>query len=224
MGKGSDALASDDRAELNAYRRALFAPEDELLRELMPAAEQQGLPRISVHPEAGKALQVLARMVGAKKILEFGSLAGYSGIWLARALPAGGKLITLEANAKHAEVTRANFARAGLADRTEVRVGKAEELLPGVRAEAPFDMVFIDADKENYPKYLDFALPHVRVGGLICADNADGHGHAHESLAADDPRRGIQEYNARVAAHPRLTSICLPFGGWLAVSLVVGPA
>ncbi|MCZ7648290.1 MAG: O-methyltransferase [Planctomycetota bacterium] len=207
--------------DLETYRRALFAPEDEVLAKVMPEAVAEGLPKISVNAEAGQALNFLARAVGAKKILEFGALAGYSGIWLARALPPGGKLVSLEVNPKHAEVTRANFKRAGVADRAEVRLGQALELLESAKADAPFDMAFIDADKENYPKYLDFALAHVRVGGIVCADNANGHGHAHEVLPADDPRRGLQVYNERVTSDPRLVSVCLPFGGWLAVSLKV---
>lgn len=209
--------------DLDTYRRAVFAPEDELLRGLMPAAVAQGLPRISVSPEAGQMLHLLARAINARKILEFGALAGYSGVWLARALPADGKFITLEVNPKHAEVTRANYRAAGLADRTEVRVGPAVDNMQEVAREAPFDLVFIDADKESYPAYLDFALSHTRPGGLIIADNANGHGRVHEALSGGDGPHGIQTYNDRVAAHPRLVSNIIPVGGWLAVSLVLGP-
>ena len=181
--------------DLDTYRRAIFAPEDDLLKGIMPAAVAQGLPKISVSPEAGKMLHLLARMIDARKILEFGALAGYSGIWLARALPPDGKFITLEVNPKHAEVTRANYKAAGLADRTEVRVGPAVEHTKNVAAEAPFDLVFIDADKESYPVYLDFALEHTRPGGLIIADNANGHGRVHETLTDGDGPKGIQTYN-----------------------------
>ena len=207
--------------DLDTYRRTLFAPEDELLQGVMPAAVAQGLPNISVSPGAGKTLYMLAKMIQAKKILEIGALAGYSGIWLARALPADGRFITLELEPKHAAVTEANYKAAGLAGRAEVRVGPAEDLLPGVVEEGPFDLVFIDADKDRYPFYLDFALDHVRPGGLIIADNADGHGRVHEKLADDDGRRGIQIYNQRVATDPRLASNIIPVGGWLAVSLVL---
>ena len=207
--------------DLDAYRRAVFAPEDDLLKGIMPAAVAQGLPKISVSPEAGKMLHLLARMIDARKILEFGALAGYSGIWLARALPPDGRFITLEVNPKHAEVTRANYKAAGLADRTEVRVGPAVDHTKNVAAEAPFDLVFIDADKESYPVYLDFALEHTRPGGLIIADNANGHGRVHETLTDGDGPKGIQTYNERVARHPRLMSNIIPVGGWLAVSLVL---
>ena len=207
--------------DLDTYRREVFAPEDDLLKGIMPAAVEQGLPKISVSPEAGKTLYLLAKIIKAKKILEFGALAGYSGIWLARALPPDGKFITLELEPKHAQVTRANYEAAGLGDRAEVRVGPARELMAAVAPEGPFDLIFIDADKEGYPTYLDFALEHTRPGGLIIADNADGHGHIHEVLPENDGRRGIQIYNERVAHHPRLVSNIIPVGGWLAVSLVL---
>jgi len=208
--------------DLDTYRRVLFAPEDEHLKQVMPTAVEQGLPHISVSPEAGKTLYLLAKMIGAKKILEFGALAGYSGLWLARALPADGQFITLEIDPKHAAVTRANYEAAGLGDRTEVRVGPGRELIRDVSGEGPFDLIFIDADKEGYPAYLDFALEHTRPGGLIIADNADGHGHVHKALPEEDDRRGIQIYNERVANHPRLVSNIIPVGGWLAVSLILG--
>lgn len=207
--------------DLDTYRREVFAREDELLKRVMPGAASQGLPRISISPESGKTLYLLAKAIGARRILEFGSLAGYSGIWLARALPVDGRFISLEVDPKHAEVSRKNLDAAGLADRTEVRVGEGAVLMGDVADEGPFDLVFIDADKENYPVYLDFALENTRVGGLIVADNANGHGHVHESLDAGDGRRGIQEYNRRVAGHPGLVSNIIPVGGWLAVSLVL---
>ncbi|MCY3765356.1 MAG: O-methyltransferase [Gemmatimonadetes bacterium] len=207
--------------DLDTYRREVFAREDELLKGVMPGAASQGLPRISISPESGKTLYLLAKAIGARRILEFGSLAGYSGIWLARALPVDGRFISLEVDPKHAEVSRKNLAAAGLADRTEVRVGEGAALMRDVADEGPFDLVFIDADKENYPVYLDYALENTRVGGLIVADNANGHGHVHESLDTGDGRRGIQEYNRRVAGHPGLVSNIIPVGGWLAVSLVL---
>ncbi len=216
-------MAQLNYPDLDTYRREVFAQEDALLKGIMPAAVEQGLPRISVSPEAGKMLYLLAKMIGARKILEFGSLAGYSGIWLARALPETGRFITLEVDPKHAEVTRANYEAAGLGDRAEVRQGSALDLLPGVVDDAPFDLVFIDADKERYPDYLAFALEHTRPGGLIVADNANGHGRVHERMEEGDGRRGVQVYNERVAGHPGLVSNIVPVGGWLAVSLVLGP-
>lgn len=207
--------------DLDTYKREVFAREDDLLKNIMPDAAEQGIPRISVSPEAGQTLYLLARTIGAKKILEFGALAGYSGIWLARALPEDGQFITLEIESKHADVTRRNYEKAGLSDRTDVRLGDGTELLKDAAQDGPFDLIFIDADKESYPKYLDFALENTRPGGLIIADNANGHGHAHRALPEGDGRRGIQDYNRRVANHPKLISNIIPVGGWLAVSLVL---
>ncbi len=207
--------------DLDTYKREVFAREDDLLKSIMPDAIEQGIPRISVSPEAGQTLYLLAKTIGAKKILEFGALAGYSGIWLARALPEDGQFITLEIEPKHAEVTRRNYEKAGLSDRTDVRLGDGTKLMQDAAQDGPFDLIFIDADKENYPKYLDFALENTRSGGLIIADNANGHGHAHRALPKGDGRRGIQDYNRRVANHPKLISNIIPVGGWLAVSLVM---
>ncbi len=207
--------------DLDTYKREVFAREDDLLKNIMPDAAEQGIPRISVSPEAGQTLYLLARTIGAKKILEFGALAGYSGIWLARALLEDGQFITLEIEPKHADVTRRNYEKAGLSDRTDVRLGDGTKLMQDAVQDGPFDLIFIDADKESYPKYLDFALENTRPGGLIIADNANGHGHAHRALPEGDGRRGIQDYNRRVANHPRLISNIIPVGGWLAVSLVL---
>ena len=207
--------------DLDTYKREVFAREDDLLKNIMPDAAEQGIPRISVSPEAGQTLYLLAKTIGAKKILEFGALAGYSGIWLARALPEDGQFITLEIEPKHAEITRRNYEKAGLSDRTDVRLGDGAKLMQDAAQDGHFDLIFIDADKESYPKYLDFALENTRPGGLIIADNANGHGHAHRALPEGDGRRGIQDYNRRVADHPKLISNIIPVGGWLAVSLVL---
>ena len=207
--------------DLDTYKREVFAREDDLLKSIMPDAAEQGIPRISVSPEAGQTLYLLAKTIGAKKILEFGALAGYSGIWLARALPEDGQFITLEIEPKHAEVTQSNYEKAGLSARTDVRLGDGTKLMQDAAQDGPFDLIFIDADKESYPKYLDFALENTRPGGLIIADNANGHGHAHRALPKGDGRRGIQDYNHRVANHPKLISNIIPVGGWLAVSLVL---
>jgi caffeoyl-CoA O-methyltransferase len=220
--RGDDVLETT-YPDLDTYRREVFAKEDDLLTRVMPEAIEKGVPAISVSPESGKTLFLLAKLIGAKRILEFGSLAGYSGIWLARSLPDGGKFITLEVENKHAEITRANYEAAGLSHKTEVRVGPAAEMMSGVVADGPFDLVFIDADKENYPIYLDFALANTRVGGLVIADNANGHGRVHEPLEESDGRSGIKLYNERVANHPGLVSNIIPVGGWLAVSMVVDP-
>ena len=154
---------------------------------------------------------ILAQAIGARSILEMGSLGGYSTIWLARALPADGRLITLEVDPKHAEVARANIAHAGLADKVEIRLGKALETLPELAAEglAPFDLIFIDADKGNYPGYLEWAVKLSRPGTLIIGDNVVRDG---KVIDADDPDpniQGVRRMNEIIAADPRLTATAI---------------
>lgn len=185
-----------------------FAAEDAGLRAALASAKEAGLPEIQISPIQGKLLQLLATMCNARKILEIGALAGYSGIWLARALPENGRLITLELNPEHAKVVRNSFARAGVAERTEVLVGKALDLLPQLKNEAPFDMVFIDADKPPYPQYLDWALQLTRPGSIIVADNCIRAGRGFQQ-SEDEYSAGIFEYNQRVASNPRLVSLAL---------------
>ena len=189
----------------------IFAPEDDGLREALAAAKEAGLPQIQISPIQGKLLQLLAAACNARTILEIGSLAGYSGIWLARALPRGGRLITLEINPKHAEIVRRSFERAGVADRAEVRVGNALDLLPQLVNEGPFDLVFIDADKPAYPQYLDWALRLSRPGSIIVADNCVRNGEAlrEPQQVEDEGTAALAEYNQRVAANPHLMSLAL---------------
>ncbi len=187
----------------------LFAAEDEGLQYALAAAKEAGLPEIQISPVQGKFLQLLAAACQARKILEIGSLAGYSGIWLARSLPEDGRMITLEVNAHNAEVVRHSFTRAGVDNRAEVRVGRALDLLPHLESEAPFDLVFIDADKPPYPQYLDWALRLTRPGSIIVADNCIRRGAAlHQSN--DEATAGLFEYNRRIASDPRLVSLALP--------------
>jgi caffeoyl-CoA O-methyltransferase len=189
----------------------LFAPEDAALASALEAAAASDMPAIQISPLQGRLLQVLAAACGAKKILEIGALAGYSGIWLARALPPDGKLISLEISEKHAQVARESLARAGVADRAEVRVGPGAELLPALEAEAPFDLVFIDADKPGYPTYLDWALRLTRPGSVIVADNCVRGGRPFRAGAdADESVAGIAAYDQHVASDPRLVSVALP--------------
>src|SRR5947209_9278763 len=187
----------------------MFARKDEGLRYALSAAKEAGLPQIQISPIQGKMLQLLATACNAHKILEIGSLAGYSGIWLARALAPGGRLITLEVNPEHAEVVRKAFAKAGVDERAEVRVGKALDLLPQLESEAPFDLVFIDADKPPYPQYLDWALRLTRPGSIIVADNCVRAGKAfgEPENAQDEGTAGLIEYNKRIASDPRLVSL-----------------
>jgi len=166
-------------------------PADAALESAVADSAAAGLPPISVTANQGKLLQLLARMQGARAILELGTLGGYSTIWLARALPAGGRLITLEAEPRYAELARANIARAGLAERVELRVGAALRTLPQLHAEGagPFDLIFIDADKENYPGYFEWALRLSRPGTLIVGDNVVRDG-AIVDPGGDDPKYG----------------------------------
>jgi caffeoyl-CoA O-methyltransferase len=189
----------------------IFAPEDDGLREAVAAGKEAGLPQIQISPIQGKLLQLLAAACNARTILEIGSLAGYSGIWLARALPRGGRLITLEISPKHAEIVRRSFERAGVADRAEVRVGNALDLLPQLANEGPFDLVFIDADKPAYPQYLDWALRLSRPGSIIVADNCVRNGQAlrEPQQVEDEGTAALAEYNQRVAANPHLMSLAL---------------
>jgi caffeoyl-CoA O-methyltransferase len=185
-----------------------FAAEDDGLKYALHAAKQAGLPEIQISPIQGKLLQLLAVACNARKILEIGSLGGYSGIWLARALPANGQFITLEINPTHAEAVRNAFAQAGVSDRAEVRVGKALDLLPLLEHEAPFDLIFIDADKPPYPQYLDWALRLSRPGSIIVADNCIRSGKGFEE-PQDEGMAGIVAYNNRIASDPRLISLDL---------------
>jgi len=186
----------------------MFAAEDEGLRAALETAKQAGLPQIQISPIQGKFLQLLATMCNAHKILEIGALAGYSGIWLARALPPGGRLITLELNPDHANVVQHSFERAGVGNRTEVRVGKALDLLPTLEREAPFDLVFIDADKPPYPQYLEWALRLTRPGSIIVVDNCIRSGKVFGFVENTDIA-SIIELNKRIASDPHLVSLVL---------------
>jgi len=193
--------------EYDRYISNLFAAEDAALQFAREEMVREGMPQISVSASEGKLLQVLARMIRAERILELGTLGGYSAIWLARALPAQGKLISLEIDERYAEVARRNLKRAGLEEKVQVRVGPALELLTRLEAEgeAPFDLIFIDADKELYVKYLLKTVPLLREGGLVLGDNTLPR--AVLDAAADS---GTKRYNAEVSARLDLISILVP--------------
>ncbi len=202
-------------AAVDRYVAALFIGEDAALDAAVADSESAGLPAIQVSPVQGRLLHVLARLARARRILEIGTLGGYSTIWLARTLPTDGQLITLEYEPRHAEVARANLVRAGLAERVEVRVGRALDTLAALAAEgtAPFDMVFIDADKDTYLEYLEWALRLTRSGSLIVADNVVRRGII--PVTGEDPARAqaVQRFNAALAADPRVTATILPLVG-----------
>jgi predicted O-methyltransferase YrrM len=155
--------------KVDRYLEEKLVQSDAALEAALAASDKAGLPAIAVSPSHGKLLWILARLVNAKRILEVGTLGGYSAIWLARALPADGRLITLEAVDKHAQVARANLARAGLEKKVEIRVGQALDTLPTLQG--PFDLSFIDADKQSNPEYFAWALKLSRPGSLIVVDN-----------------------------------------------------
>lgn len=211
------------------YIADLFAPPDPALDDTLRASAGAGLPAIQVSPAQGKLLHVLALAQNARSILEIGTLGGYSTIWLARALPAGGRLITLEASPKHAEVARANIARAGLDERVEVRIGRALDTLPQLAAEGhgPFDLVFIDADKPAAAEYFEWALKLTRRGGLIIVDNVVRDGAVADAKSADASVQGVRRLNAALAAEPRVRATVLQTVGskgydGLAIAVVAG--
>jgi predicted O-methyltransferase YrrM len=166
-------MADETWVAVDDYVAGLLAPHDKALEAAIETSANAGLPAIQVSPPQGKMLHLLARAIDATKVLEFGTLGGYSTIWLARALPNDGELITLEADPQYAEVARENIAQAGVGDRVDLRVGAALDLLPGLAAEGigPFDLVFIDADKVHTPEYFGWSVEHSRPGSLIVADN-----------------------------------------------------
>jgi predicted O-methyltransferase YrrM len=193
---------------VDAFIEATLAPPDELLQATLDAAEAAGLPGIQVSPPQGKLLQILARLQGARTVLEFGTLGGYSTILLARALPEGGRVISLEANAEYAEVARGSIERAGLAGIVELRVGPALETLPLLEQEGvgPFDLAFIDADKVNTPNYFAWALDHSRPGSLIVADNVVRNGTLADGASDDEATQAQRRLHELIAAEPRVTA------------------
>lgn len=196
--------------EIDRYVEELFATNDEALEKTLRESQDAGLPEIQVSPNQGKLLRLLTEISGARRILEIGTLGGYSAIHFARALPESGTLISLEVDERHAEVARKNIQYAGLDDRVEVQVDDAHERLTkmvesGVEA---FDLIFIDAEKEGYPAYLERALELSRPGSLILADNVIRGGSVLEP--EDESARATHEFNERIAQHPRLSAIVLP--------------
>jgi predicted O-methyltransferase YrrM len=215
---------------VDTYITEQLVGHDPALEAAIEATARAGMPLINVAPNQGKLLHVLALAVGARRILEIGTLGGYSTIWLARALPAGGKLITLEYESKHAEVARENIARAGLAGVVEVRVGAALDSLPQLAAEGhgPFDLVFIDADKPNNAPYFEWALGLTRPGSLIITDNVVRDGAIIDANSPDESVQGVRRFYETVAAEPRVVATAFQTVGskgydGLSVAVVVAP-
>jgi len=191
---------------VDAFVTERLGLEDEDLAAALAAAEQAGLPAIQVSPPQGRLLEMLVRMQGARRVLEFGTLGGYSTIWMARALAPGGRLISLEANPEYAAVARRSIDRAGLGERVEIRVGPALEALPALAEEGggPFDFVFIDADKVNTPNYFAWAVDHARPGALIVADNVVRGGTLAEAGSDDPATQAQRRLHDEIAADSRL--------------------
>jgi len=196
---------------LSEYIVTLFAPEDELLGALREEADRTGLPPASISPDAGRFLQVLLRALGARRVLEVGTLGGYSAIWMGRALPSDGTLITLERDERHAAFAERYVERAGLAAVVQVRRGRALDVLPSLDGEE-FDLVFLDADRAPLVTYFEWALRLVRPGGMIVAHNAllGGRVANAEARGDDDDVRALRDFNARIADDRRVTSILVP--------------
>jgi predicted O-methyltransferase YrrM len=214
---------------VDRYFTDLLLPADPALDAALKASVDANLPAINVSPAQGKLLHLLARLVQARSILEMGTLGGYSTIWLARALPADGRLITLEVSEKHADIARANLARAGLTDRVELRLGPALETLPRLAAEtrAPFDLIFIDADKPNTPAYFDWAVKLSRPGTLIIVDNVTRKGAVIDATSLEPDVQGMRRFTEQLAAEKRVTATALQTVGskgydGLVLALVVG--
>jgi caffeoyl-CoA O-methyltransferase len=198
-----------------------FARPDAVLQQVLTAIPARGLPAITIKPEEGRFLQFLVRANGARQVVEIGTLGGYSGIWLARGLPADGRLITLEKEPKHAEVAREHFALAGLTKQVDLRLGDANDLLPALAAEGPFDVCFIDADKLGYGAYLTWALANIRPGGIIAAHNAFRQGAVLDTTDKSPDMVYMREFNERFASEPRLLSTIYPAGDGLLMGVVL---
>ncbi|AWG98877.1 O-methyltransferase [Rhodococcus ruber] len=220
----TDSDTADDWAATDSYLAELLVGDDPALTAALEANAAAGLPPIDVAPVQGKLLHLLARIRGARRILEIGTLGGYSTIWLARAVGDDGRVVTLEYEPRHAEVARANLDRAGVGERVEVRVGAALDLLPSLEGEAPFDLVFVDADKENNPHYVRWALRLGRPGTVIVVDNVIRGGSVTNADLDDERVRGAREVLELMGAEPRLDATALQtvgVKGWDGVAIAV---
>jgi len=193
---------------VDQYINQMLVPSDPMLEAALRASAEAGLPAIQVSPPQGKLLHLLVSAIGARNILEIGTLGGYSAIWMARALPPGGRLLTLEADAKHAEVARANFARAGLTNVIELKLGPALQTLPQVAAEGrgPFDLIFIDANKSTMAEYFDWSIKLSRKGTMIIVDNVIRHGDVIQINSTDQDVLGVRRFNESISNDSRVSA------------------
>ncbi|MDV5139875.1 O-methyltransferase [Chimaeribacter arupi] len=196
-------------SEVDNYLVSQLVPPDEVMTEILENNARAGLPAHDVAPNQGKLLHLFALMTQATRILEIGTLGGYSTVWLARALPPGGKMVTLEADARHAGIAQQNITLAGLAEQVRLYVGPALDTLPMLAGEAPFDLIFIDADKPNNPDYLRWALKLARPGTLIIGDNVVREGAVTDAQSNDPRVQGVRTFIDMMANEPRLTATAL---------------
>jgi caffeoyl-CoA O-methyltransferase len=209
--------------EIVDYINRLYPSEDAVLAELRADAEAAGIPPIQISPEQGAFIQVLLRGIGARRVIEIGTLAGYSAINMARALPDDGELVTLEVNPLHAEFAKERIARAGLGHKVRVYTGSALDLLErDLAASGPYDFAFIDADKPSYRRYLELIVPLMRPGGIVAGDNAMAWGRIAEAETDDANVRGMQDFNRALAEDRRLQGCLVPIGDGMAMGVVKG--
>lgn len=204
-------MAEEIWIAVDSYLTGLFIGCEGALDGALSDSAAAGLPAINVTPPQGKLLHLLAKMLDAKRVLELGTLGGYSTIWLARALPAGGRLVTVECDPKHAAVAEKNFERAGLIDKIDLRIGKAIEVLPQLAAEGagPFDLVFIDADKPSTVDYFQWALKLTRPGSVIVVDNVIRDGKVIDATSPDPSVQGIRRFNDLLAKEQRVSATAI---------------
>ena len=194
--------------QVDGYLGSLLAPADDALTAALATNHEANLPAIDVPVQLGKFLALMIQISGSKRVLEIGTLGGYSTIWMARAIPAAGQVVTLELEPRHAEIARANLARAGVLDRVDLRVGPALESLRKIHESgvAPFDFIFIDADKKGLPEYLDWSLKLAHKGTIILADNVIRDGRVIDAESADPHIQGTRRFLELASAHPRLNA------------------
>jgi caffeoyl-CoA O-methyltransferase len=207
--------------KLSQYINSLFAKEDESLQRIRVDSQKQGLPQINIKPEEGRFLQFLVRACGAEKVVEIGTFLGYSAIWIARGLLPGGRLITLEWVTKRAEAAQSHFVAAGLDHMIDIRVGDAHRLLIELNEEGPFDFVFIDAEKQGYPAYFDWALENLRLGGVIATHNAFERGSVTGLRKYTASARLMRQFNQQISDETRLISTIFPAGDGILISVKI---
>jgi predicted O-methyltransferase YrrM len=207
---------------LSKYITETFAREDEVLATIRNRIPERGLPEIMIRPEEAAFLQFLVAASGARLVVEIGTLGGYSGSWIARALPDGGRLITIEIEPKHADVARQHFQMAGVADKVDIRLGDAHQVLRGLSSEGPFDFVFIDAEKEGYPDYLEWTLGNLGPAGVLAAHNAFRKGALIDPNSTDPRVLATREFNQRLAENTSVLATIFPAGDGMTVAVKRG--